>query len=64
MKGLGEYLTSEDDEILGKGLYTVRLRKISCDIPFSGVELLSLVVARVPKDKLNQQSGTANDCKN
>lgn len=31
---------------------------------FSGVELLSLVVARVPNDKLNRQSGTTNDCKN
>jgi hypothetical protein len=30
----------------------------------SGVEFLSLVVARVPQDKLNRQSGTTIDCKN
>ncbi|KAF9531685.1 RNAPII transcription regulator C-terminal-domain-containing protein [Crepidotus variabilis] len=38
VKALGDYLTSEDAEILGK------------------VELLSLVVARVPQNKLNLQA--------
>lgn len=63
VKALGEYLTSEDGEILGKGFSCFVSSKVIPDLIFilvSGVEFLSLVVAQVCHDKLNRQSGTTD----
>ena len=58
MKALGEYLTSEDSEILNKGIpYSYFSWFILKLIVPLGVELLSLVIERVPHEVLNRQSG-------
>lgn len=59
VKALGEFLTSEEDDLRSKGLVVRYL----CCIDFShrstrlGVDFLSLVLARFPPEKLKSHSG-------
>jgi len=55
VKSLGEYLTSEESALRGKGLKMFLQSSFVLNI--SGVEFLSLVLAKVHQDKVNRQSG-------
>jgi DNA repair/transcription protein MET18/MMS19 len=57
VKALGEYLTAEESDVLQKGRSRNATNCYLSVLIIAGVEFLSLVVARCPKEKLNRQSG-------